>query len=43
MAASAPAPCLTVTMKQGYAILSLNKEPVNSMDLKVWQVGSAWT
>lgn len=33
-----PSSSLCVTLKEGYAILSLCKEPVNSLDLALWQV-----
>lgn len=31
---------VSITIKEGYAILSLHKEPVNSLDLALWQVGN---
>mmetsp|Transcript_8639 Transcript_8639/g.23227 ORF Transcript_8639/g.23227 Transcript_8639/m.23227 type:complete len:285 (+) Transcript_8639:173-1027(+) len=36
-AATGPSSCVSVTVKEGYAILSLHKEPVNSLDLRLWQ------
>eukprot|EP00967_Tisochrysis_lutea_P033411 scaffold39762_cov21-Tisochrysis_lutea.AAC.1 len=41
-AATGPSSCVSVTVKEGYAILSLHKEPVNSLDLRLWQAIKLW-